>query len=248
MRRILLGLIAAVALAGAARAQTFNDIKWYTEDYAPFSFIGSDGKVTGIAIDVLVEVFKRTGSKTKASDIKLGAWDVGYNAALKGPNACIFSTVRSKARENLFKWVGPVGATQTAVTAKKAKGLKIKSAADLKGLKATVIKDDSGHQAAIKAGIPEANLILRTSFDDCIKDVESGAADVVIREYGGAMYSLKKAGLIDKYEIVYVLDKTDLMYALSKDLPDSVIEEFQNAIDEIKIDGDYVNITNKYMK
>ena len=251
MKRFLLCIAAASALAGTARAQTFDDLRFHTENFPPFNFTDDSGRPTGIAVDLLAEVFRRIGSKKTAADIKLGPWSDGYDAALKGPNAVVFSMARNKEREKLFKWAGPTGASRAAVFSRKSRGLKLESPASLKKLKASAVKDDVGHLALVKAVGPDADVIMRPDFAACLKDVEEGWADVVVYDDMAALWMLKEAGLADKYEIVQIVGRPDLayaMYAISRDVPDSVVEQFQNAIDEIKIDGEFLKITNKYTK
>ena len=46
-------------------------MKWYTEEYPPFNYRGEDGRLTGIAVDVLTEAFRRVGVKRDVSRFRI---------------------------------------------------------------------------------------------------------------------------------------------------------------------------------
>lgn len=43
-----------------------------------------------------------------SQEIRIYPWSRAYVTALEEENSAAFMTVRSKKRENLFKWVGPL--------------------------------------------------------------------------------------------------------------------------------------------
>jgi polar amino acid transport system substrate-binding protein len=59
------------------------------------------------------------GAKKSRADIKIWPWARGYETALKEKNTVLFSTTRTEARENLFKWVGPIMPSRIVLVAKK---------------------------------------------------------------------------------------------------------------------------------
>ncbi len=75
-----------------------------TENSPPLNY-KKNGKVTGVATELVQEIMRRTG---KVYSIEIMPWARGYRLALKKPNIVLYSTVRTKSREKLFKWVGPI--------------------------------------------------------------------------------------------------------------------------------------------
>ena len=102
MKKLLfLGLVCASTLFCA-------DIKLYTEDFPPYQ-INENGKLSGIAIDIINEIKKRVKDDIS---IESNDWDTSYNKALNSKNSGVFSTGRTKDRESSFKWIGPIGKTK----------------------------------------------------------------------------------------------------------------------------------------
>jgi polar amino acid transport system substrate-binding protein len=50
------------------------------------------------------------------------------------------------------------------------------------------------------------------------------------------------------FEVVFVLSKADLYFAFHKDTPDSKLAPLQKALDQLKSDGTYTKISNRYLK
>ena len=93
-----------------------------TENYPPFnmSIDGADSakesKIIGISTEIIQELFKR--AKIKYT-IQLYPWKRAYWMAKNKANHGVYSTTRTPERENLFKWVGPLGENHWVFFAKK---------------------------------------------------------------------------------------------------------------------------------
>lgn len=99
--RILMSLL-LWAFCVSASAQSLRVL---TEDYPPFNMPDSKGQVTGMATDVVRELFKRAGI---SYSIELQPWIRAFNTAVLEHNTCVYSTTRSDNREHQFKWIGPL--------------------------------------------------------------------------------------------------------------------------------------------
>ncbi len=82
-------------------AADITGLKYMTEIYPPFNF-EKNGQLQGVAVDFLKEVWKEIGIPEQK--IEILPWARAYNLVQKTPNTVLFSTTRSEARENLFKW------------------------------------------------------------------------------------------------------------------------------------------------
>ena len=71
-----------VLFACVVSAQTLNDLTWMTEEYAPYNFT-ENGQLKGVAVDVLLEVWKRVGIQKTAKDISVYPWARGVSVRLK---------------------------------------------------------------------------------------------------------------------------------------------------------------------
>ncbi|MDD4127051.1 MAG: transporter substrate-binding domain-containing protein, partial [Methanomicrobium sp.] len=127
-----------------ANSLTDSKLRIVTEEFPPFNYAGSDGKLTGQATDVVKEILARQNQK---ADIEILPWNEGYELALFGPSVALFSTGRTEERENLFKWAGPVPSFDYTLYAKNKTDLSINSLEAAKKEKSVgVVKDDARQQ------------------------------------------------------------------------------------------------------
>lgn len=230
------------------KAQTVDDLKLMTEAYPPFNF-RADGQIRGIASDLIVLMLERSGSKLNRDAIDLLPWVRGYRAVQSQKNTCLFSTTRSEEREKLFKWVGPIAPTVVALIARRDRNIQINSIDEMKKYKIGVVRDDIGEQLLVKAGLSRASLEQVTDAKANILKLSKGRIDLFSYEESVTKWSLKASGLNpSEYETVYVLEQGEVYYALNKNTPESLIQKLQKALDEIKKNGDYQKIMDKYLK
>jgi len=95
---IILLLLFPVA-AGAAKP-----VMVVTEEFPPLQYT-EDGKLAGPSVEIVREVFARAGLQ---ADISMLPWARAYKIATSEPDVVIFSIGRTKGREALFRWVGPI--------------------------------------------------------------------------------------------------------------------------------------------
>jgi polar amino acid transport system substrate-binding protein len=246
MKKLIAGLLLFVSFS--LRAQTVDDLTFITEEYAPLNF-QKDGKVQGVAVDALTEIFKLIGSKKTAGDIKLWPWARGYETALKEKNTALFAMTRTEARENLFKWVGPIMPSRIVLIAKKARGINIKAPEDINksNYKIGVVREDIGEQALLTLGIKRERINETNSGFNAAKMLQSDRIDMWAYGDAVALWNLKELGYkTSDYEEVYVLKESQQYYAFHKDTDEKVIAQLQAALDQLKTSGKLNAIIKKY--
>ena len=233
-------------LSGVLNAQTFGDIRFVTEDYPPYNMMVKN-ELKGISVDLLMKVGGLLKSNLKNDDISLFPWARSYKIALKEKNTCLFATTRSSSRENLFKWVGPIAPNRISVFALKQRGIKVKDVKDLMGYRIGVVRNDIGHQLAQKNGLMDTQAVTLNVSN--MRKLKRGRIDVWIYDENVAKWQIKLNGYSsDEFEVVYVLEKSDLYYAFNKNTSDKIVKDFQKALDQLKTDGTHQKILNKYLK
>ena len=122
--------ITFIADSVSGEKQKFSEISQvYICEYPPFMFT-KDGNVTGVATEIVREIMKRL----KVSyDIKSLPWKRAYSYLLEEPVMAVMCT-RTKARENLLKWAGPLIAAPLVFFAKRDSKIEIKNLEDAKKL------------------------------------------------------------------------------------------------------------------
>jgi polar amino acid transport system substrate-binding protein len=245
------GNAAEKAISPAALAESVDNLTIMTEIYPPYNF-KEKGELKGISVDLMVLMLKKLNSKQTRKDILLWPWARGYRAVLNKKNTVLFSTTRTRERENHFMWVGPITSTTISIFARKEKKIKINSVQDIKKYRIGVVLDDIGEQLLVTAGIPlikldrmgGVNVILQS-----IKKLDKDRIEVFSYEENAVKWQMKANGInLNEYEVVYTLKKGELYYAFHKDTPNSFLHKLQNALDEIKNEGEYQKILDKYLK
>jgi len=246
MRKILFTLFVLLSLV---KADSINDVKIVTENYPPYN-MEVNGKLTGISVEILDAMLKQMKAKTTIKDVKLKPWATGYKLASKKKNYMLFSTTRTKLREPLFKWVGPIIPTKICVIAPKSKHYKINSIDDLKKYKIGAVINDIGEQLLLSNGIPKKNVKSVSGKTPVILNFSKmgkGRIDMFAYEVNVAMYGAKSFQIdTNEFEPIFTLKEGQLYYAFNKKTDDKIIKRFQEALDIIKKNGTYDKILKKY--
>lgn len=222
----------AITIASIATAQDIDKLIILTEEYPPYNYM-DDGKVCGTATEFVVEILHRIGSKQNRKDIRLIPWARAYHEVLTSKDTLLYVMTRSKEREDVFKWVCPVGVAKIGVIARKRDRVVIKKSEDFERYRIGVVREDIGHQLMRKL-VPEKDLDIVNSSEINLLKLKEGRIDMFVYDVQVAAFVLTRLGLdADSFETVYVLEKSPLCIAFNKNIDDAIIQVFQNALDEI---------------
>ena len=244
-------LAACILLMPAwSRADSIDDITLLTENYPPFNF-EKDGKVQGISIDLLVEMLSRTRSSKGRRDIEVVPWTKGYKAAQNKKNTMLFATTRFEARERLFKWVGPIISDEIAVIAKKSRNIRIDTPQDLNRYKIGAVRDDVAQLLLLQAGVPPGSIyetVSGTGGENLGKMLAAGRFDLWAYSKTVAFWNLKESGFsVSEFDVVHVLKRSDLYFALHRETDDAIVAQLQKALDGIRSSGRLKEIIRNYL-
>ncbi len=237
-------------------AQSLENMKFMTEEYPPYNFT-KDGKPTGIAVELLVEIFKKIGLKKSHSDIEVTKWARGVKSINEKPGTCLFATNLTKERKDILGWkfVYPIPQvseeSDNHLIARKGKGIKFNSEDDIKkyGKKIGVVRGDVGASFLTEVGISQGLIDAAADPDLMVKKMEKGRYDVISYGHTTAKTVMKKNGMDpDQFEIVYTFPNNPLGYAFHKGTDPGVLEKFQKALDELNSDGTSEKIRQKFLK
>ncbi len=242
-------LWAAILLVGivvvSIAATTERKIAFFTEN-GTGSFLDSKGVPTGYSVEIVREMIKRNHNP---SDIQIVPWARGYNTVLQGPNAAIFSMIRNKERENLFKWVGPLNPTKFVFIARKDSHFKFTSLEDAKKVaKIGCYKGDAREKLLIEKGFKNLDPIsTEAPNSNNLKKLQLKRIDLWVTSQDDLLDSAKKYGVDPHlFEEVMLLDIVYTYIGFSKDVPDDEIKKWQDVLDEMKKDGTYVKIMKEF--
>ena len=227
-----------------------SGLRIITEDYPPYNFVDKDSNVTGQSTEIVEAILDKTGAQ---ADIEVMPLSEGLALAQKGPNVVIYSLNRTPQREELFKWVGPIGNYEQAFYAKKGSTIEINKLEDAKNVdKIGVYKGDAGAQFLASQGF--------TNLDESLTDTEAlqklmdGTVQLWLGNKEGLAITAAQAGVNpdDLVMLPVVAIRADLYIAFSKDIPDSTVQAWQSTLDTLKQERDiddktlYEKILAKY--
>lgn len=225
-------------------AQQLRDLVFMTEEYPPYNYT-EQNQLRGISIDVLDQALKNFGLQPVT--VKSYPWVRGYEAVLRGPNVVLFSMTRTVARENLFQWVGPISPTEIVLIAKKGR-VKFDEENLLRRYSVGVVRSDIG-ELLVSQKFGSVNLQYSSQPDQVARQLISDRIDIWAYEKNVALWIIKQmGGDPNDFEILHVLEKSELYFALSKDVDKRLVRQLQNAVDHITEIGLTEKIIKKNLK
>jgi ABC-type amino acid transport substrate-binding protein len=230
-------------------AQNLNDLVFITEEYPPFNFT-AEGRTQGISTDILLEMLKLAGASQTREDIGSLPWARGYNVALTTEDVLLYSTTRTAARENLFKWVGPIIRSKIVLFARKDRNLALSSIDDINQMKLRVgvVLNDVGEQTLLELGVKRNGIYRFNKGIHLAEMLEKGRIDLLA--YGNlvTLWNLKSLGFNPSdYEAIYTLKEAEYYYALNRKTDDQIINQLQKALDHLKESGRVAAIIKGYL-
>lgn len=152
-------IIALVMIANLIQA---NEIKLITEVFSPYQFKNKNGNLSGISIDIVKAIQNKIGDTSK---VKLYPWARGVKILDKKENTALFSMMRTKTRENKYKWVGPIDELEIVFFKKKGSNIPLKSVDDARKVgKIGVTRKVANHD--ILSAMKFKNLVVFGGSDD----------------------------------------------------------------------------------
>jgi len=215
-----------------------------TEDgVPPLNFI-KNGQLTGASTEIVEEILRRLDL-----DISLDVvpWARGYQLAQQKPDVVLFSMARSKDRENLFHWVGPICMVQSAFYAIRGGNKVINSLDDARHIGSIgTYRDDVREAYLLENGF--SNLDSANSNQSNLRKLLSGRIDL------WATSNIEAANLpgqlgIDPAAInhVFTFQKFELYIALSKQTSLTVVDAWKTTLDQMKSDGTFMTISRRWL-
>jgi polar amino acid transport system substrate-binding protein len=231
--KIFTGLLLAALILTSGWACVVPDGKMriITEDNPPYNFPDERGNITGQSTEIVRSLMSKMGSDVS---IELMPWSRGYEIVQNQPDTMIYSTGRMPFREQMFKWVGPIGFADEWFYAKRGSDIKISSLDDAKKVKSiAVYRDDSNQLYLIEKGF--TNLDVSENDVQCVKKLMEGKVDLWLGPSGGFPFLAYQAGVNPaEIEPVSYVRRADWYLAFNRRTADATIGAWQMALDEMK--------------
>lgn len=239
----LLGLgLSTPALAQSAldQVKSAGALRVGTEGtYPPFTFHDDAGKLVGFDVEIAQEIAKRIGVEAQFVE---GPWD----GLIAGIDANRYDVVINQvgitdARKEKYDFSEPYIASKAALVVK-GDNTDITSFEGLKGKKAAQTLTSNFGKLAQESG---AELVGTDGFDQSIALVVQGRADATIND-SLSFFDFKKKQPDADVKIVATQPNADYSGVLLAKGKPELLEAINAALTEIKADGTYATISEKY--
>jgi polar amino acid transport system substrate-binding protein len=246
MKTVLIAAMLVMSLmlesvpAGSAPAE----LAYIAEEAAPQNYL-EQGVLKGYAAELLAAMWERMGMKPKK--IQFLPWDKAYQRALEQPGTVLLTTTRLEQRENLFKWVGPINSPRFSLFADKNHGIRLSRLDEAKKYRIGTVINDAAEMLLLKRGFTKDQLDRSHDIKSGLEQLKKGKCDLFAYSEMSMKQSLKLFNLdANQYVNTIPISGSLVFYAFHKDTPDSVIKNFQEALNSLKTDGTYIAIKKKY--
>ena len=207
--------------------------------YPPFTFHDDAGKLVGFDVEIAQEIAKRLGVTAEFVE---GPWD----GLIAGIDANRYDVVINQVgitdeRKEKYDFSEPYIASKAAMVVK-GDNTTITSFADLKGKKAAQTLTSNFGKLAQESG---AELVGTDGFDQSIALVVQGRADATIND-SLSFFDFKKKQPDADVKIVATQPDADYSGVLLAKGKPELLEAINAALTEIKADGTYAAISEKY--
>lgn len=235
-KKAILSIVAAsVCLMG-------SDTTILTEEYPPYNYM-KDGLVTGFSTEIVKAMQERMEHRIP---IEVLPWSRAYNLTLKRDGYALYSTTRNAAREDLFKWVGPLVSNATVFYAKTDSPIKITDIESAKQYKICAYKDDADEMFLKENNFPKIDSVIKNDLN--VKKLSQGKCDLWIAGHPSGYLMAKSMGMGDKIKQIFTVQTTEMYMAFGKNTPDEEVARWQEAYDQVKAAGIYDKTYAKYFQ
>jgi cystine transport system substrate-binding protein len=207
--------------------------------YPPFTYHDESGKLAGFDVEIGREIAKRLGVEAKFLE---GPWD-GLIAGLDAGryDAVINEVGITEARKAKYDFSEPYIASK-AVLIVRSDEQDIKDFSDLKGKKSAQTLSSNFGKIATENG---AELVGTNGFDQSIQLVLNGRADATIND-SLSFLDFKKHKPDAPVKIVAQQENADFSGIIIRKGEPELLEAINKALADIKADGTYKKISDKY--
>jgi len=242
MKTILLALLLSIASLNAGES-----IKLMTEIFPPFQY-EEDGnkKLIGISTEIVQAIQKEINSQGK---IKVYPWARGLKILDKKVNTALFSMLRTKEREEKYKWVGPITSMQLVFFKKKGSSITLNTIEDAKKVgKVGVTKGVANYDILREKGFKNLDVITSGQDEKNIRKLVKGRIDLWPTLLMAGVYNSKRMGLVGEVVPIknVVVFAGDMYIAFNIKTDDKIIQKWQKALDKLKKDKSVERIIQRY--
>ncbi|RJO69353.1 L-cystine-binding protein TcyA [Nocardia panacis] len=235
----MLAVVAATGLSACGSSADPNVLRVGTEGtYKPFSFQGSDGKLTGYDVEVVEAVAAKLGKKVEFVQTP---WDAIF-AGLESKRFDLIANQVSVSDERKAKYaMSRPYTTSEGVIVTRADNTSINSLSDLKGKTCAQTATSNWGKIAADAG---AKVEVVADFGPAVQLLKQGRVDATVNDSLAVAEYTKTTGDTSIKSSAKIGHTSQQAMAARKD--DPLIGEVDKALDQLRAEGALAKISEKY--
>lgn len=219
-----------------------DDLVYMTEEYRPYNFV-KNNQLTGISVELLKLIWAEMSYAEQP--IHVYPWARGYLYLQNRKNHVLFATAQTEKRKDLFKWVGPIYKLKLVLVARADAKIQIGSIDEIKNYQIGTIIEDVAEQSLLEIGIRSDNIQPVRSLEQNFMKLKLNRVDLVAISDKTLNAAFNNGDYrAEDFKTVYAVRDVKSYYAFHRDIPDSLINKFQNALDSLY--PQHQAILNKY--
>lgn len=219
------------------------DLLVYTEDDPPYAFVGGTGRLEGFAVETVQEILRRLGSP---SQVRMLPWARGYREATEKAGVALFTMARTREREALFSWVGPIMDNRWIVVGLKGSPTKVEGLEDLRALGRVAVTNQVAWDQYL-TGLGFTNLERTVDTSAAVRMLVAGHVDAYVTKDLGLKPEIVEAGFDPgNFVELCAINTVQLYIALSKGTDPETVARWQAAFAAMVADGSFQRIHQKW--
>ena len=216
-----------------------------SDNYPPFNYAGSDGRPTGIDVELATEAFRRMGCRAEFVTIN---WEEKKALVEDGAIDCAWGSFSMNGREDEYTWAGPYLHSRQVVAVRT--GSDIYKLTDLEGKTLVVQSTTKPEELFLNCeenGLPQLRALYSLQDRDLIYTT-------LIKGYADALAAHESAirQFMKDYSVEYRILEEPLMVAelgvaFAKDRSDGLPRQLTETFREMLADGTVREIISRYL-
>lgn len=244
---VVIGATAMVALPAQARdlseirANTFQVVN--SGAYPPFSYVNKQGNLVGFDVDIAKALAKKMDVDI---NVKSSPWS-GIIAAIAGGrfDACVCSMSNTKERRSAVDFTDTYYRSGLSVWVQDSND-EIHSIDDFSGKRIGTTLGETANQWAVERGDGKWSNQTFQGLPDMLNGLTTGRVDAIIGDDVPILVAMRENAPPIKRVDVGKLPRFPAAIAVQKDHPE-LVEALNNALAQIKSDGTYQDIADKWI-
>lgn len=240
-----IGFAALLFAAITQASQELGKLHYLSEEYKPYNYTDSAGNPTGLAVELLHQVWKKTN--TPPQTITIMPWARGYYLLTQKPNVVLFATARTEARDPLFKWACPIGYAEIVLIGLAKNPLTLTKLEDAQQHTIGAVRADVGEQLLLNNGFDEQKIMAANRLPQALKMLTSGRVDLISTNKTTLMDLIASQQLDPaQFKVFWMLSSEQFCFAFSHPVSDELVKEFQNGLTQVLASSEFQQIQHKY--